>query len=67
TLIVPAASNGRGRAGVSLAGTDFGTLDVRFAPIPRARVGNRILSKFLVTIDYGKGVVGLWRDPRTPL
>ena len=37
-----------------------------YANIARARIGNRLLSRFLVTIDYGKRLVGLWRDPRTP-
>ena len=68
TLILPAGSkSGRGSARVAIAGTNFGQVDVRFADTPRARLGNRLLSRFLVTIDYGKHQVGLWRDPRTPL
>lgn len=67
TLVLPrgSAAAGRTNARVQLAGTDFGSLDVRLADVSAPRVGNRILSKFLVTIDYGKRVVGLWRDPRT--
>jgi hypothetical protein len=34
--------------------------------VARARVGNRLLSHYLVTIDYGRRMVGLWRDPRIP-
>ena len=68
TLVLPAGSRGgRGSARVTVAGTNFGAVDVRFANTPRARIGNRLLSRFLVTIDYGKHQVGLWRDPRTPL
>lgn len=68
TLVLPAGSkSGRGSARVAIAGTNFGNVDVRFANTPRARIGNRLLSRFLVTIDYGKHQVGLWRDPRIPL
>jgi len=68
TLILPSASpGGRGSARVAIAGSDFGNVDVRFATTPRARIGNRLLSRFLITIDYGKHQVGLWRDPRIPL
>lgn len=60
--LAPAA---RSRANVQLAGTDFGRIDIHLADVSAPHVGNRILSKFLVTIDYGKHEVGLWRDPRT--
>ncbi|MEA2339606.1 MAG: hypothetical protein QOE82_3613 [Thermoanaerobaculia bacterium] len=67
TLTLPrgTAAAGRTHARVQLAGTDFGDVDIRLADVSAPRVGNRILSKFLVTIDYGKREVGLWRDPRT--
>ncbi|MDQ3282988.1 MAG: hypothetical protein M3Q69_16430 [Acidobacteriota bacterium] len=64
TLVLPSQTNSRGSVRVAIAGSDFGVTDVRYAPVSRARVGNRLLSRFLVTIDYGKRVVGLWRDPR---
>jgi hypothetical protein len=67
TLILPRATGGRGHAQVSIAGTNFGNVDVRYANVSRPRLGNRLLSKFLVTIDYGKHQVGLWRDPRIAL
>jgi hypothetical protein len=67
TIVLPRAQSGRGTARITIADTDFGSIDVGYANISRARVGNRLLSKFLVTIDYGKRVVGLWRDPRIPL
>ncbi|HEV7920740.1 MAG TPA: hypothetical protein VGR02_08110 [Thermoanaerobaculia bacterium] len=68
TLVLPAgARSGRGTARIAIAGAALGEVDVRFAATPRARIGNRLLSKFLVTIDYGKRQVGLWRDPRIAL
>jgi hypothetical protein len=66
TLVLPSMTNGRSTARVNVAGLDFGTIDVRYANVSRARVGNRLLSRFLVTIDYGRKVVGLWQDPRLP-
>jgi hypothetical protein len=68
TMILPAEplgkASGRGSARIAIAGADFGTVDVRYANVERARIGNRLLSKFLITIDYGTQQVGLWRDPR---
>ena len=64
TVVLPRGQRGRGMARVMIGDTDFGTIDVGYANISQARVGNRLLSRFLVTIDYGKRVVGLWRDPR---
>jgi hypothetical protein len=64
TLVLPGADR-RGTANVVIAGTDFGAIDVRYAAVSHPRIGNRLLSKFLVTIDYRQQVVGLWRDPRT--
>jgi hypothetical protein len=63
TLVLPGPDQ-RGMATVTVADADFGTIDVQYANVTRARVGNRVLSRFLVTIDYGRKVVGLWRDPR---
>jgi len=69
TLILPRAGGPAGRRSVhvQIADTDFGNIDVRFADVSAPRVGNRLLSRFLVSIDYGKRQVGLWRDPRIPL
>lgn len=66
TLIVPrgSAPESRRKAHLQLAGADLGTIDIRLADVSAPRLGNRILSKYLVTIDYGKREVGLWRDPR---
>ena len=63
TLVLPGPDR-RGTAHVRIADTDFGAIDVQYANVSRPRVGNRLLSRFLVTIDYGRRVVGLWRDPR---
>jgi hypothetical protein len=67
TLILPRgnAPASRTHARVQLAGADLGSIDIKLADVAAPRLGNRILSKFLVTIDYGKKEVGLWRDPRT--
>ncbi len=67
TLVLPAAKPSRGTAHVQMGGTDFGTIDVQYASVAQPRAGNRLLSRFLVSIDYGQRVTGLWRDPRIPL
>lgn len=67
TLILPSHQDVRGNARVEIAGHDFGVTNVRYANVPEPRVGNRLLSRFLLTIDYGKRLVGLWRDPRIPI
>lgn len=67
TLVLPAPTSRRGTVTVTIGRTDFGAVDVQYAKVSHARVGNRLLSRFLVTIDYGRKVVGLWRDPRIPL
>ncbi len=69
TLVLPRAGAAAERraARVLIAGVDFGNIDVRFADVSAPRVGNRLLSKFLVSIDYGRRQVGLWRDPRVAL
>jgi len=60
------SATGRESVDVVIAGTDFGNVDVKFANVAQPRIGNRLLSKFLISIDYGKREVGLWRDPRIP-
>jgi hypothetical protein len=69
TLILPraAAASARRNARIQIADTDFGNVDIRTADVAVPRVGNRLLSRFLVTIDYGRHQVGLWRDPRIAL
>ncbi|MEA2237371.1 MAG: hypothetical protein QOC81_2095 [Thermoanaerobaculia bacterium] len=67
TLTLPrgTAPASRTHAHLQLAGADLGTIDIKLADVSTPRIGNRILSKFLVMIDYGKKEIGLWRDPRT--
>lgn len=66
TLELPATTAGRRSARIAIAGNDFGNVDIRLSPeLTQPRVGNRLLAHFLVSIDYGRRVVGLWRDPRT--
>lgn len=64
TITLPATNEGRGRAHVVVGTSDLGTVDVHYAPVSEPRLGNRLLSKFLIAIDYANHVVGLWRDPR---
>jgi len=66
TIVLPrgTAAAGRRTAHVVIAGTDFGNVDIALGDVSSARAGNRLLSKFLVSIDYGQREVGLWRDPR---
>ncbi|HUP44024.1 MAG TPA: hypothetical protein VM779_00785 [Thermoanaerobaculia bacterium] len=69
TLILPRGESAAGRTKVHLEIADvaFVEIDVALADVSRARIGNRLLSKFLVSIDYGGRRVALWRDPRVPL
>jgi len=71
TLTLPrptaTAPHTRTKIALRVAQTDFGAIDAGYADVEAPRVGNRVLSKFLVTVDYGRREVGLWRDPRTPL
>jgi hypothetical protein len=67
TLVLPSPEKARGTARVRIAGNDFGNVDIQYANVSHARIGNRLLSHFLVTIDYGQRLVGLWRDPRNPV
>ncbi len=66
SIVLPRGSvpAGRRAARVVIAGTDFGNVDIAMADVSSPRVGNRLLSKFLVTVDYNRRQVGLWRDPR---
>jgi hypothetical protein len=69
TIVLPrgTAPAGRRTARVTIAGSDFGHVDLAVSDVSRGRIGNRLLSKFLVSIDYGRKQVGLWRDPRIPM
>ena len=67
TVVLPGEKSERRNGRVQVAGTDFGMIDIRAGGVSAARIGNRLLSKFLVSIDYGRREVGLWRDPRIAL
>jgi hypothetical protein len=69
TLVLPrgGAAAGRSRATVAMAGATFTNIDLSLADVTEARLGNRLLSRFLISIDYGRQRIGLWRDPRIPI
>lgn len=50
-------------ARVEVARTDLSST-VHFADVPGPRIGNEILRHFVVMIDYERGRVAFWRDPR---
>jgi hypothetical protein len=64
TLVLPGTPGTRSKVHLVVAGTDFGDVDVKYATVEQARIGNRLLSKFLISIDYHAGTIGVWRDPR---
>ena len=70
TAVIPAEFLDAGfgeRATVELevSGVQFDDLDVAVVPVAVPRLGNRVLARFVVTIDYAHEMVGLWPDPRT--
>lgn len=69
TLIVPSSVGAAGRrnAEVAVDGVGIGVIDVAHGPVSEARLGNRVLARFLVTVDYGRKWVALWPDPRWSL
>ena len=64
TLVLPGAATARRKARIQIADSDLGSVDVRTGGTTIPRIGNRLLSHLLVTIDYSRRIVGLWRDPR---
>ena len=66
TLVLPRGSRSESRttARVTLGGRTFEGIDVAWSDTSTPRIGNRILSRFLVIINYGEQWVGLWPDPR---
>ena len=69
TLTLPRGNSPAARttARVEIAGALFPNTDIALAGVSRPLIGNRLLSKFLVSIDYGRQQVLLWRDPRVPI
>jgi hypothetical protein len=66
TMVIPGKTTGRASAHVVIAGSDFGDIDVHVGGVEQPRIGNRLLSKFLISIDYRAHQIGVWRDPRIP-
>ena len=64
TMAIPGTTTGRAAAHVVIAGNDFGDVDVRTGGVDQPRIGNRLLSKFLISIDYRAKRIGMWRDAR---
>ena len=70
TAIVPAefldgGDSARAVVTMEVGGIRFDDLDVAVVPVVEPRLGNRVLSRFVVTIDYAHEMIGLWPDPRT--
>lgn len=70
TAVIPGeliGSPSASRAPVDLfvSGVRFDNLDVSVTPVTAPRLGNRVLARFVVTIDYARQRIGLWPDPRT--
>jgi hypothetical protein len=66
TMVLPRSeAAGRSRARIQIGAHDLGLVDIGFAQTEQARIGNRLLSKFLLKIDYRNQAIALWRDPRS--
>ncbi|HUP64014.1 MAG TPA: hypothetical protein VM557_01875 [Thermoanaerobaculia bacterium] len=67
TLLLPSSRFGpvgRRLVNLGIGETSFVNVDARVEDIPEVRLGIRILSYFLVTIDYPRQTVNLWPDAR---
>lgn len=65
SLVLPSErGRRRGQAALRVGSYDLGTVEIGFESTSTIRMGNRILARFLIKIDYRKGVISLWRDPR---
>lgn len=69
SAIIPEAllddANGRRQTvDLEIAGVEFDDIDVTTAPTGDIRIGSRLLSHFLVQIDYDHRTVALWPDGR---
>ena len=69
TLVLPVTSQAspgqRTSVALRIDQHDLGKVDAGFARSSTIRIGNRLLSRFLIQIDYRRGVVTMWRDPRS--
>ena len=61
TLIVPSEGpRARTVEKVAVAGYALGPIEIARAPIPQARIGNRLLARFMVTINDRSRIVTMW-------
>lgn len=63
TITIPGPRDERLQTTVVIAETTM-TESVRVMPGATARIGNRLLARFLVRIDYPRQRVSVWHDPR---
>lgn len=69
TILLPSrtwGAEGRRAVDLRIGKTRFGAVDARVAPVGEVRLGNRILAHFLVTVDYPRREVTLWRYGAAP-
>ncbi len=71
TLVIPVGMlhgvpRGRIEVPVTLAGHSWSHIDVLIADVSEPRIGNRLLSQFLITVDYPNRKIGLWPYPSEP-
>ncbi len=66
TLVLPRGAREASRtdANVQLGGRSFQQIDLAWTDTSTPRIGNRLLSRFMVVINYRDRWVGLWPDPR---
>jgi len=63
-LLLEAEGGRRRVVDLEVAGVRFDDLDVLTAPTGDIRIGNRVLSHFIVQIDFDHRIVALWPDTR---
>lgn len=61
TLIIPGQGRRRAKGKVTVGRDVWGTVDYQIAEVSAARIGNRLLSKYLLTIDYRTKQSYLWK------
>ncbi len=68
-VVLPArtwGAEGRRTVTLRIGETEFEDVDALVAPVGEIRLGNRILAHFLVTVDYPRGEISLWRHGPAP-
>jgi len=61
TLVLPGRSRRRTTGAVTVCGDAWGRLDYQEANVTSARIGNRLLARYLLTIDYSKRKTYIWK------